>query len=428
MSAHAPQETDTVGQRIRTRRRELGLPQRALAGEQVSASYISYVEAGKRNPSVKALRDIARILGVSPEYLETGREASHGDIELADAELELRLGAVAKAITLLETTRERATRTNDAETAARAEATLIVAHASNGDPETATTLFERMPERGRPSVAARPDVYTALARAYAEQGSLVDAIGLLRACLAEIKAAGEVDDLLFVRYSTQLSYALSDAGDIAGATAVLVDALERETAINDPYAELRLRWSLGRLHHADGRPELASHYFRQAIALCERTEDRFHLAGAHESLASTLLDQGDADAALQHIETAEQIYRDIGDMARVGMVTVERARHALHTGDADGTRELALAALDLLDSGKAPPDASGDAWRTLGELYTELEDYELAEHCLRTAVTALEGAPAKYRADAHRSLARLLEATGREREALNDDVGSKRHQ
>ena len=163
----------------------------------------------------------------------------------------------------------------------------------------------------------------ALARAYAEQGSLVDAIGLLRACLAEIKAAGEVDDLLFVRYSTQLSYALSDAGDIAGATAVLVDALERETAINDPYAELRLRWSLGRLHHADGRLELASHYFRQAIALCERTEDRFHLAGAHESLASTLLDQGDADAALQHIETAEQIYRDIGDMARVGMVTVE---------------------------------------------------------------------------------------------------------
>ena len=100
------------------------------------------------------------------------------------------------------------------------------------------------------------------------------------------------------------------------------------------------------------------------------------------------------------------------------MVAVERARYALQSGDSEATRELALAALDLLDAGKAPPDAAGDAWRTLGELYTELEDYDLAEHCLRTAIGALEGAPAKYRADAQRSLARLLELTGREREAL----------
>lgn len=418
MTASPHDGLETVGERIRRRRQELGLPQRALAGDRVSASYISYVEAGKRNPSIKTLRHMARVLEVSPEYLETGRDTAHDDAWLADAELELRLGEVKQAIVLLEEVRLRAARANDTRTAARAKAVLIVAHASDGYPETATALFERMPDSERPAVATRPDMYTAVARAYADLGNLVQAAAVLRACLDELKATPPVDDLLFIRYSTQLSYALTDAGDIGGATAVLVEALERKTDLDDPYAELRLRWSLGRLHHADGRPELASHYFRQAIALCERTEDRFHLAGAHESLASTLLDQREPEAALPHIELAEQIYGELGDQARMGMVAVERARYSLQTGDTDATRELALSALDLLDSGNAPPDASGDAWRTLGELYTDLEDFELAEHCLRTAIGSLEGAPAKYRADAQRSLARLLEMTGREREAL----------
>ena len=407
-----------VGERIRRRRQELGLPQLALAGERVSASYISYVESGKRNPSVRALRHIARVLNVSPEYLETGSDATHDDAWLADAELELRLGEAKQAIVLLEEVRLRALHANDSQTAARAQAVLIVAHATDGYPETATALFERMDRSERPSAMARPDMYTAVARAYAELGNLVESAAVLRGCLAELKESPAVDDLLFIRYSTQLSYALTDAGDIAGATAVLVEALERKGDLDDPYAELRLRWSLGRLHHADGRPELASHYFRQAIALCERTEDRFHLAAAHESLASTLLDQSEPSAALPHIDLAEEIYGELGDKARMGMVAVERARFALQTGNTDGTRELALFALDLLDSGNAPPDASGDAWRTLGELYTSLQDYELAEHCLRTAIEALADAPAKYRADALRSLARLLEQTGREREAL----------
>jgi transcriptional regulator with XRE-family HTH domain len=61
-----------IGARIRTRRQELGLSQRELSEPGVSFAYVSRIEAGKRDPSVKALRKLAPKLGVSVHWLETG--------------------------------------------------------------------------------------------------------------------------------------------------------------------------------------------------------------------------------------------------------------------------------------------------------------------------------------------------------------------
>ncbi len=52
--------TETVGERLNRLRRERGLSQRELAEPGVSYAYISRIEAGTRNPSVKALRKLAR--------------------------------------------------------------------------------------------------------------------------------------------------------------------------------------------------------------------------------------------------------------------------------------------------------------------------------------------------------------------------------
>lgn len=77
-----------LGERIRERRLELGLSQRELASEGVSYAYISRIEAGMRNPSVKALRQLAPKLGVSVEWLETGEEPTRfSRFEAADLEL-----------------------------------------------------------------------------------------------------------------------------------------------------------------------------------------------------------------------------------------------------------------------------------------------------------------------------------------------------
>lgn len=65
----------TVGDRIYERRVELGLNQRDLGWQSgLTAAYISRVELGQRQPSVKALRKLAPPLDVSVYWLENGWE------------------------------------------------------------------------------------------------------------------------------------------------------------------------------------------------------------------------------------------------------------------------------------------------------------------------------------------------------------------
>src|SRR2546423_2336794 len=86
---------ESIGQRLRRLRLEKGLSQRELAGPGVSYAYVSRIEGGQRRPSLRAIRVLARKLGVSAQYLETGSlttsEEDRG-IRLSDAELRLRLG------------------------------------------------------------------------------------------------------------------------------------------------------------------------------------------------------------------------------------------------------------------------------------------------------------------------------------------------
>src|ERR671936_2333026 len=67
-------QAEPIGARLKRLRLERGLSQRQLSSPGVSYAYISRIEAGARTPSVKALRMLAKTLGVSVEYLETGRE------------------------------------------------------------------------------------------------------------------------------------------------------------------------------------------------------------------------------------------------------------------------------------------------------------------------------------------------------------------
>src|SRR5438876_5581578 len=63
---------ESIGQRLRRLRLEKGLSQRELAGPGVSYAYVSRIEGGQRHPSLRAIRVLARRLGVSAQYLETG--------------------------------------------------------------------------------------------------------------------------------------------------------------------------------------------------------------------------------------------------------------------------------------------------------------------------------------------------------------------
>src|SRR6476660_6864942 len=120
---HSSAAGETIGQRLKRLRLERGLSQRELATPGVSYAYISRVEAGTRQPSVKALRKLARQLDVSTDYAKTGRDIGDGDereLSIVDAELALRLGDPVSAEARLRELFDAAVRAGDRPHAARA--------------------------------------------------------------------------------------------------------------------------------------------------------------------------------------------------------------------------------------------------------------------------------------------------------------------
>src|SRR5438093_6717298 len=80
-----------VGRRLREARARAGLSQRQLSFPGCSPAYISRIEAGDRIPSLQLLREMGRKLGVSEDYLATGKERDEEASVLIEAELALRL-------------------------------------------------------------------------------------------------------------------------------------------------------------------------------------------------------------------------------------------------------------------------------------------------------------------------------------------------
>src|SRR4026208_1496664 len=140
-SVPADSPREGVGARLKRLRLERGFSQRDLSSPGVSYAYISRIEAGARTPSVKALRKLSQKLGVSVEYLETGRDIRDVDdreLRLTDAELELRLqGDTREAEQKLEKLLDESRAAGDGPSATRAAIGLGFAPAFRGHPPPA---------------------------------------------------------------------------------------------------------------------------------------------------------------------------------------------------------------------------------------------------------------------------------------------------
>src|SRR5712691_10178946 len=155
--------TEGVGARLKRLRVERGLSQRDLSSPGVSYAYISRIEAGARTPSVKALRKLSQKLGVSVEYLETGRdirEIDDRELRLNPAELELRrAGDAREAEKRLEKLRDEARSAGDRAAATRAAIGLGFAAAYRSNHLAADERLETALAEEPPSPQMRPDVY-----------------------------------------------------------------------------------------------------------------------------------------------------------------------------------------------------------------------------------------------------------------------------
>jgi tetratricopeptide (TPR) repeat protein len=414
-------QTETIGQRLRRLRLERGLSQRELAGPGVSYAYISRIEAGARRPSVKALRMLARKLGVSADYLETGseiRDTDERELRIADAELELRLAeSTSDAEEKLIRLRDEALAAGDGIAASRAYIALGLASSGAGRNAEAVERLEAALEISPVSPSARPDVFATLGRAYTATGHPDHAVEVFERCLAEIAEASPDDTAAHVRFTTYLSYALTDLGDLDRAQSVLDAALDHADEMTDAYSRVRLYWSLARLIDIQGRPAAALDYIRRAIALLNVTDDTLHLARAHLLCGGILISQGRPEEAGRHFDLAERLFGPNPEPEDLMNLFTDQARSAVRLGNGEEAVRRARAALEA--AGDEYLTEKGNALWALAEGLSLDGDQDGADGAFREAAKLLEehGHRRDY-VEAYRAWGKFLRRAGREEEAL----------
>ena len=415
-------QIETIGQRLRRLRTERRLSQRELSSPGVSYAYISRIEAGTRQPSVKALRMLARKLGVSAGYLETGSELNaeeERELRLGDAELKLRLGEDAdEATQVLEEVLQEALTAGDKTAATRARTTLGLAAAQRGDDAKTVELLEEAVESGELSPRDRPDIYATLGRAYAALGTPARAVELFERALAEVTEQASDDVAAQVRFATYLSYALSDMGELERAEEVMNEALARSEDFADPYTRVRLYWSLARLSEYEGKYPAALDYVRRAIALLQATEDSLHLARAHLLSAWIMGSQGNAEGSGRHLELAERLLGPNPEPIDLAQLRIEQAKRDGLLGNGENAVTRAREALDLL--GDSHDLERGSASWALAEGLALQGETDAAGKEFERAVQLLsDNRRLREAAQAARGWGRMLRNAGREAEALD---------
>jgi tetratricopeptide (TPR) repeat protein len=413
---------EPIGVRLRRLRLERGLSQRELASPGVSYAYISRIEAGTRRPSVKALRMLARKLGISPEYLETGselREVDQRELRLGEAELRLRIGGeTEEAARLFARLLDESVSAGDSEAAARARVGLGLTAAQRADHVNAALQLQEAIDSGAISLLDRTDAHAQLARSYTMIGAHERAIELLESCLAELEREQPENVSAYVRFAGYLSAALTDLGQLERAESILSEALARAEDAADIYTRIRLYWSIARVAEADGRPARALAFVRKAIALLEATDDTIHLARAHLLCAWIMGMEERADEALPHLRQAEALLGPNADPTDVAMLRIEQAKNNAALGDADGAERHAREALDRL--GDDLEGERGSAWWALAEALSLKGEQAEATDAFACAVASLDSM-ARWREAAQccRRWAKVLRDAGRDTEALD---------
>lgn len=401
-----------LGRRLRELRIEAGLSQRALGFPGCSPAHVAKIEAGARVPSLQVLRELAKRLGVSEDFLVTGSEPESISSVLLDAEVALRFDDFVQARALYERTLEQA----DSDKV-RSQALEGLGHVAFrvGEPRHTVEHLTRALVLGGDEPFDRPRLTESLGRAYAMLGELAPAIALFERCVEHFGRQGEV--IQYVRFACLLGYAFTDSGNFAEAERVVAKALDAGRGVTDPYTRSRLYWSQARLLLEQGRSDLAEHYARKTLDTLSATDDTYALGHAHQSLAHIYLDLGRAEEAAEILREGWPLIASAATPIELAHYQIEEARALAALGQKEEAAALAMKVTPELAD--AQPVDAGRTYLLLAEIFEELAERARAKELYELGLELLERhGPNRYLVGGYRGLARLLKDEGRPDEAL----------
>jgi len=387
------------------------MSQRQLSFPGCSPAYISRIEAGDRIPSLQLLREMGRKLGVSEDYLATGKERDDEASVLIEAELALRLDEPEVAQKLY---MEALDRSATKEERAQALAGLGQIAFRAGKPREAISRFEEARVLWRDGLTSQPGAADSLGRAYAMVDQMEPSIAIFRESLAA--AEEQSDPAETVRFAVLLANALIDVDDFASAGELLERTVTLAPDSKDPIFRARVYWSHSRLHTLQGDPVQAARYARKALNLLELTEHTYYTAVAHQLLAHIEVDRNRPEDALELVEKGLELLGDSGSPIDQALFRLEGARALIQLGRLEEAASIAMEASGQLADG-SPHDA-GRGYMLIGDVFQELGDAAKAQELYELAAEVLEAIPTRYLSEVYQKLAALLEADGQKDEAL----------
>ncbi|MFD3779222.1 helix-turn-helix domain-containing protein [Streptomyces sp. NPDC058612] len=417
-------ESQTLGSRIRRLRREAGLSQMDLAGDNLSASYISLLEAGKRTPSPEVLEQIAARLGCGPEHLLELLAPERHDIPQTDlryAEISLRNGDPETALATYTAVRDKAARAGQESIRLTAEYGVAQALEHAGRLEEATDRYQALLDHAGygQSLVPRLTVAVALCRCYRETGDLAHAIDLATTTLEEARQLRLTSTVLGVELLATLVGLYCERGDLHRASFLARTAIEEAEGIKDRKALGAAYWNAGAVAHRSGASADALLLLERALAIYSEGDDARALSRLRNAYASVLMQSETADIA----EAKSQLTRSAENLASHGS-TVDMAycetalaRACLLEGNPREAEQHARRSLELLGTGHRLETA-----RTLLVLagsQLQLGDTAAAEEGSERAALLLEASEAdRQAASAWNDLGELLERSGRAERAV----------
>ncbi|WP_067173863.1 helix-turn-helix domain-containing protein [Microtetraspora niveoalba] len=383
----------TIGDRVRGLRLSRRMSQAQLAGPDLSDSYVSLIESGKRTPTPVVARLLAERLGCTTEFLLHGiepRQRIDTELGLRHAQLELFHGDPAIA----------ADRFGDIVKAAGEENAMLAAHAQLGlaralEAQGLTGSAVEAYERLRREAIAHPErladlpITVALCRCYQRAGDMLRARDLGAQALSQVEPLG------------------IDQGELA---MELADALaETETGL--PYVERVLSahetpdcadrgdevialWKASVTASEGEDSALAVQLAEDAIATGRsgRLAFRFaRIAMNWARITSYTAEDADLDRANEYAASASQILAGLsGRVVEHARSLIVLAHVRFRSGDTEAATDFAVRALDLLAGARGTVPAT--AHLVLAEI--ALARSQDAAPALRTAQGLLGAATA----------------------------------
>lgn len=409
----------------------MGLTQAQIAEPHLTSAYVSLIEAGRREPSLNALRHISRRLRMDLGELWDGRSS---DIEVR---LELSLQEARQAVddgdlqgardTVVDVAREAQSHGLVRVQAGSEEVLGAIAERNSG-PQEGLEHYQRAEHLWRDQpVHLRAETVAGIARCTHQLGDAPLALYLLESYKRELTDSGTPDPNALMRTNTALIYPYFTAGVPEKAAEAARDALRLESQVEDPeqIACMHLTVARSLLHSGhyeealrsirraetiyardDRRNQLAKTHIAEGIALAKKEEfatARDMLIAALELLAESpnRLDEalalnelgfvtrhlGDVDSAIGYLERAEPLLKD-ADVIEKGFNQREIGLCLVNRDLERAERHLKLAIDWYRVSGTTTELAT--TFKALGELYARQGKNDQAMEAFKEGLAAVE--------------------------------------